>query len=62
MVMVERDGGYLIFKRDGTEFYDRQIPSESEFELFMRDMSEKNWFADALSDVTFLIAEYWGQS
>jgi len=53
MVMVERDG---------IEFYDRQIPSESEFELFMRDMSEKNWFADALSDVTFLIAEYWGQS
>jgi len=62
MVTVERDGGYLIFKRDGSEFYDRQIPSEAEFDLFMRDMSEKNWFADVLSDVTFLIGEYWGQS
>ena len=62
MVTVERDGGYLIFKRDGVEFYDRQIPIEAEFDLFMRDMSEKNWFADVLPFTAYLIAEYWGQS
>ena len=25
MVTVERDGGYLIFRRDGVEFYDTAI-------------------------------------
>ena len=62
MVTVRQEGKTLVFERDDVEFYDRKIPSEAEFELFMRDMSEKNWFADVLSDVTFLIGEYWGQS
>ena len=35
---------------------------EAEADLFMRDMSEKNWFADVLSDVTFLICGIQGQA
>ena len=27
MVTVERDGNYLVYKRDGVEFYDTAIPT-----------------------------------
>lgn len=62
MVTVRQEGKTLVFERDGVEFYDRQIPSEAEFDLFMRDMSEKNWFADVRQEVTFLISVDWGKS
>ena len=41
MVTVRQEGKTLVFERDGVEFYDRQIPSEAEFDLFMRDMRRK---------------------
>lgn len=62
MVTVKREGDYLIFEDDGSEFYDRKIPCQADFELFMRDMTEKNWFANVLPDSTYLIAEYWGKA
>ena len=62
MVTVRQEGKTLVFERDGVEFYDRQIPSEAEFDLFMRDMSEKNWFVDVHREVTFLISLDWEQS
>lgn len=46
MVTVERDGAYLIFKRDGVEFYDTAIPQQSDIGQMMRHLSDKMWFQE----------------
>ena len=45
MVTVERDGGYLIFRRDGVEFYDTAIPAQADVGRLIRHLSDKVWFA-----------------
>ena len=45
MVTVERDGGYLLFKRDGVEFYDTAIPAQADVGRLIRHLSDKMWFA-----------------
>lgn len=44
MVTVERDGAYLVFKRDGVEFYDTAIPAQADVGRLIRHMSDKMWF------------------
>lgn len=61
MVTVERDGGYLIFKRDGVEFYDTAIPAQADVGRLMRHLSDKMWFPGVRAQTLTLIAEYlWG--
>ena len=60
MVTVEREGNYLLFKRDGVEFYDSAIPAPADTGLLMRHLSDKTWFAEVRSDSLAMIAEYHG--
>ena len=61
MVTVERDGAYLIFRRDGVEFYDTAIPAQADVGRLIRHMSEKRWFTDELKRETVrLVMEWWG--
>lgn len=57
MVTVERDGNYLIFKRDGVEFYDSAIPAPADTGLLMRHLSDKTWFADIRAETFQLILD-----
>ena len=57
MVTVERDGGYLIFKRNGTEFYDSGIPCEAALGQWVRHMDDKAWFAEVKADALQLILD-----
>ena len=57
MVTVERDGGYLIFKRNGTEFYDTAIPAQADVGRLMRHLSDKMWFAEGKADALQLILD-----
>ena len=57
---VERDGGYLLFKRDGVEFYDTAIPAQADVGRLMRHLSNKMWFAEVRQDSLVMIAEYHG--
>lgn len=58
---VERDGAYLIFRRDGVEFYDTAIPAQADVGRLIRHMSEKRWFTDELKRETVrLVMEWWG--
>ena len=60
MVTVERDGGYLIFRRDGVEFYDTGIPAQADVGRLMRHLSDKMWFAEVRAECLVMIAEYHG--
>ena len=60
MVTVERDGGYLIFRRDGVEFYDTAIPAQADVGRMIRHLSDKMWFAEVRSDSLTMIAGYHG--
>ena len=60
MVTVERDSGYLIFKRDGVEFYDTAIPAQADVGRLIRHLSDKMWFAEVRQDSLAMIAEYYG--
>ena len=60
MVTVERDGGYLIFKRNGTEFYDSGIPCEAALGQWVRHMDDKAWFAEVRAECLAMIAGYHG--
>lgn len=60
MVTVERDGGYLLFKRDGVEFYDTAIPAQADVGRMIRHLSDKMWFAEVRQDSLVMIAEYHG--
>ena len=60
MVTVERDGGYLIFRRDGVEFYDTAIPAQADVGRLMRHLGDKMWFAEVRAECMAMIAEYHG--
>ena len=57
MVTVERDGGYLIFKRNGTEFYDTAIPAQADVGRLIRHMSDKAWFPGVREETLQLILD-----
>ena len=57
MITVERDGGYLIFKRNGTEFYDTAIPAQADVGRLMRHLSDKMWFAEVKAEALQLILD-----
>lgn len=57
MITVEREGNYLIFKRDGVEFYDTAIPSPADVGWLMRHLSDKAWFADVRAETFQLILD-----
>ena len=42
MVTVERDGGYLIFRRDGVEFYDTAIPAQADVGRLIRHLERQD--------------------
>ena len=60
MVTVERDGAYLIFRRDGVEFYDTAIPAQADVGRMIRHLSDKMWFAEVRAECLAMIAEYHG--
>lgn len=60
MVTVERDGGYLIFRRDGVEFYDTAVPAQADVGRLMRHLGDKMWFAEVRAECLAMIAEYHG--
>lgn len=57
MVKVERDGAYLIFKRDGVEFYDTAIPAQADVGRLIRHLSDKMWFAEVKAETLQLILD-----
>ena len=57
MVTVERDGGYLIFKRDGVEFYDTAIPAQADVGRLIRHRSDKVWFSSVRAETLQLILD-----
>ena len=61
MVTVERDGGYLIFKRDGVEFYDTAITARADVGRLIRYLDDKMWFADVRAETLRLINEKGGE-
>ena len=60
MITVRSDDGYLMFERDGVEFYDTAIPAQADVGRLMRHLSDKMWFAEVRSDSLAMIAEYHG--
>ena len=56
MISVERDGAYLVFKRDGVEFYDTAIPAHADAGRLIRHLSDKSWFADVKQDTIRIIS------
>ena len=54
---VERDGGYLIFRRDGVEFYDTAIPAQADVGRLMRHLSDKMWFSEVRAETFQLILD-----
>ena len=61
MVTVEREGEYLIFKRDGVEFYDTAIPAQADVGRLMRHLSDKMWFSEVRVETLRLINEKGGE-
>jgi len=57
MVTVERDGGYLIFRRDGVEFYDTAIPAQADVGRLIRHLSDKMWFSGVRAEALRLILD-----
>jgi len=57
MVTVERDGGYLIFKRDGVEFYDTAITAQADVGRLIRYLDDKMWFSEVRAETLRLINE-----
>jgi hypothetical protein len=55
MISVERDGAYLVFKRDAVEFYDTAIPAPADACRLIRHLSDKSWFADVKQDTIRII-------
>ena len=54
---VERDGGYLIFRRDGVEFYDTVIPAQADVGRLIRHLSDKMWFSEVRAEALQLILD-----
>lgn len=57
MITVRSDGGYLIFRRDGVEFYDTAIPAQADVGRLMRHLSDKMWFAEVRAETFQLIMD-----
>lgn len=57
MVTVERDGAYLIFRRDGVEFYDAAIPAQADVGRLIRHLSDKMWFSSVRAETLQLILD-----
>ena len=57
MVTVERDGGYLIFRRDGVEFYDTVIPAQADVGRLIRHLGDKMWFPGVRAQTLQLILD-----
>ena len=60
MITVRSDDGYLMFERDGVEFYDTAIPAQADVGRLMRHLSDKMWFSEVRADSLVMIAEYHG--
>ena len=60
MITVRSDDGYLMFERDGVEFYDTAIPAQADVGRLIRHLSDKMWFAEVRQDSLVMIAEYHG--
>lgn len=58
MATVKREGGYLVFWRDGVEFYDSAIPCEADIGRWFRHMDDKMWFPEVRTDCLRLIREH----
>lgn len=57
MITVERDGGYLVFRRDGVEFYDTAITAQADVGRLMRHLSDKTWFSSVRAEAMQLILD-----
>lgn len=57
MITVRSDDGYLMFERDGREFYDTAIPAQADVGRLMRHLSDKMWFASVRAETLRLINE-----
>lgn len=57
MITVERDGNYLLFRRDGVEFYDTAIPAQADVGRLIRHLSDKTWFSDVRAETFQLILD-----
>ncbi|MDQ5960738.1 MAG: hypothetical protein QG592_1821 [Pseudomonadota bacterium] len=57
MVTVERDGAYLIFKREGVEFYDTAIPAQADVGRLIRHLGDKMWFSSVRTETLQLILD-----
>ena len=60
MITVRSDDGYLMFERDGVEFYDTAIPAQADVGRMIRHLSNKMWFAEVRAECLAMIAEYHG--
>lgn len=57
MITVERDGNYLLFRRDGVEFYDTAIPAQADVGRLIRHLSDKMWFSSVRAETLQLILD-----
>lgn len=57
MITVRSDDGYLMFERDGVEFYDTAIPAQADVGRLIRHLSDKMWFAEVRADALQLILD-----
>ena len=60
MITVRSDDGYLMFERDGVEFYDTAIPAQADVGRLMRHLGDKMWFAEVRAECLVMIACYHG--
>lgn len=58
MITVRSDDGYLMFERDGREFYDSAIPCEADIGRWFRHMDDKMWMQEVRKTCIDLIHEY----
>ena len=60
MITVRSDDGYLMFERDGVEFYDTAIPAQADVGRLIRHLSDKMWFSEVRAECLVMIACYHG--
>ena len=57
MITVRSDDGYLMFERDGVEFYDTAIPAQADVGRLIRHLSDKMWFSSVRAETLQLILD-----
>lgn len=57
MITVRSDDGYLMFERDGVEFYDTAIPAQADVGRLIRYLGDKMWFAEVKAETLRLIMD-----